>query len=98
MLKKAGLYLLLILIFAVMMVFTWMNTGDVAIDLAFATITQPVSIVLTVTLAIGWLLGVLSMGVFTLRLVNERRVLRRSLNISQSEVTSLRNLPLADAD
>lgn len=98
MLKKAGLYLLLILIFGVMMVFTWMNTDEVEIDLAFTTITQPVSIVLTVTLALGWLLGVLSMAVFTLRLVTERRTLRRSLSISQSEVSSLRNLPLSDAD
>lgn len=98
MFKKAGLYLLLLLIFAIMLVFTWMNTDEVEIDLAFATVTQPASVILTVTLVLGWLLGVLSMGVFTLKLVNERRTLRRSLDISRSEVSSLRNLPLSDAD
>jgi hypothetical protein len=38
------------------------------------------------------------MSIFTFRLVNERRRLRRALRNSQSEVSSLRNLPLANAD
>jgi hypothetical protein len=38
------------------------------------------------------------MGLYALRLVNERRILRRALRVSESEVSSLRNLPLSDAD
>jgi hypothetical protein len=38
------------------------------------------------------------MTVFVFRLINERRTLRRALRMSESEVTSLRNLPLSDAD
>jgi len=98
MLKKAGLILLLILIFGVMVVFSYLNTGDVEVNLAFVSITTSISIAFTVTLVAGWLLGVISMGVFALRLVNERRTLRRALRVSESEVTSLRNLPLSDAD
>ena len=98
MLKKAGLILLLILVFGVMVVFSYLNTGDVEVNLAFVSITTSVSIAFTVTLVAGWLLGVISMGVFALRLVNERRTLRRALRVSESEVTSLRNLPLSDAD
>jgi lipopolysaccharide assembly protein A len=98
MLKKAGLIVLLIAIFGVMVVFSYLNTGDVEVDLAFVNITTSVSIAFTVTLVAGWLLGVLSMGLFALRLVNERRTLRRALRISESEVSSLRNLPLSDAD
>ena len=98
MLKKAGLILLLILIFGIMVVFSYLNTGDVEVNLAFVSITTSVSIAFTVTLVAGWLLGVISMGVFALRLVNERRTLRRALRVSESEVTSLRNLPLSDAD
>ncbi len=98
MLKKAGLILLLILIFGVMVVFSYLNTGDVEVNLAFVSIATSVSIAFTVTLVVGWLLGVISMGVFALRLVNERRTLRRALRVSESEVTSLRNLPLSDAD
>lgn len=98
MLKKAGLIILLLLIFGVMIVFTNLNTGQVEVNLAFMSTTKPISIVLTITLVIGWLLGILSMGLYALRVVNERRTLRRALRISESEISSLRSLPLSDAD
>ena len=98
MLKKAGLIVLLILVFGVMVVFSYLNTGEVEVDLAFLSVTTSISIAFTVTLVAGWLLGVLSMGVFALRLVNERRTLRRALRVSESEVSTLRSLPLSDAD
>lgn len=98
MLKKAGLILLLVVIFGVMVVFSYLNTGDVEINLAFISVTTSVSIAFTVTLVAGWLLGVISMGFYALRLVNERRSLRRALRVSESEVSSLRSLPLSDAD
>ena len=98
MLKRAGLITLLLLIFGVMIVFSYLNTGDVEVNLAFFSVSTSISIAFTVTLALGWLLGVASMGLFALRIVNERRVLRRALRVSESEVSSLRSLPLSDAD
>ena len=98
MLKRAGLILLLIVIFGVMVVFSYLNTGEVEVNLAFVSVTTSISIAFTVALVAGWLLGVISMGVYALRLVNERRTLRRALRVSESEVSSLRNLPLSDAD
>jgi uncharacterized integral membrane protein len=98
MLKKAGLILLLIVIFGVMVVFSYLNTGTVEVNLAFVSVTTSVSIAFTVTLIAGWILGVISMGFYALRLVNERRSLRRALRVSESEVSSLRSLPLSDAD
>jgi predicted permease len=73
MLKKAGLIILLIVIFGIMIVFSYLNTGDVEVNLAFVSITTSISIAFTVAL-------------------------RRALRISESEVSSLRNLPLSDAD
>jgi len=98
MLKKAGLILVLIAIFGVMVVFSYLNTGDVEVNLAFVSVTTSISIAFTLTLVAGWLLGVISMGFYALRLVNERRTLRRALRVSESEVSSLRSLPLSDAD
>ncbi|MGB5719621.1 MAG: LapA family protein [Woeseiaceae bacterium] len=98
MLKRVGLLVLIIIIAVLMATFTAINTGMVDIDLAFAKFTQPLPLVLTVTFAIGWLFGILCMGFFAIKLINERRVLRRSLRLSESEVTSLRGLPLNDAD
>jgi uncharacterized membrane protein YciS (DUF1049 family) len=98
MLKRAGLIVLLIVIFGVMVVFSYLNPGEVEVNLAFVSITTSISIAFTVTLIVGWVLGVLSMALYALKLVNERRVLRRALRVSESEVSSLRNLPLSDAD
>lgn len=98
MLKRVGLLVLIIVIAILMATFTAINTGTVDIDLAFAEYTKPLPLVLTVAFALGWLFGILCMGFFALKLVNERRVLRRALRLSESEVTSLRGLPLNDAD
>ena len=98
MVKKAGLILVLIVIFGVMVVFSYLNTGEVEVNLAFVSVTTSISIAFTLTLVAGWVLGVISMGLYALRLVNERRTLRRALRSSESEVSTLRSLPLSDAD
>jgi uncharacterized membrane protein YciS (DUF1049 family) len=98
MLKRIGLAILILLIVIVMATFTANNTGMIDIDLAFTKITTSIPLAFTVTFALGWFFGVLSIGFFALKLVNERRILRRSLKMRESEVSSLRNLPLSDAD
>ena len=98
MLKRIGLAILIVLIVIMMATFTANNTGMIDIDLAFAEITTSIPLAFTVTFAIGWLFGVLSLGFYVIKLVNERRILRRSLRMRESEVSSLRNLPLSDAD
>jgi len=98
MLKRIGLAILIILIAVVMLAFTLGNTGMIDIDLMFTTVTTSIPLAFTVAFALGWLFGILCLGFFALKLVNERRIMRRSLRITESEVSSLRNLPLSDAD
>ena len=98
MLKKAGLVILIIALFVVMFTFTALNTGEIEVDLGFFKRTWPISMTLAGTFVLGMLFGMLCMTAFVFRLINERRNLRRSLRISESEVSSLRNLPLSDAD
>ena len=98
MLKRIGLAILIVLIVVVMATFMANNTGMIDIDLAFAKITTSIPLAFTVAFAVGWLFGVLCIGFFALKLVNERRVLRRSLKMTESEVSSLRSLPISDAD
>ena len=98
MFKRIGLSILILFIIIVMATFTANNPGTIDIDLAFAKIPSSIPLAFAVTFALGWLFGLLTIGFYVLRLVNERRVLRRSLRVSESEVTSLRNLPLSDAD
>ncbi len=97
--KRFGLFLLIMVIVVIPVVtFTALNTGSVEVDLAFRKITASVPAAFSITFVLGWLFGVISMGLFAFRLVRECRSLRRSLRVSESEVSSLRNLPLSDAD
>ena len=98
MLKRAGLILLIVVLFIVMFTFTALNTGEIALDMAFFEGTYPITVVLAATFVIGVVFGMLCMTAFVFRLINERRTLRRSLRMTESEVSSLRNLPLSDAD
>ena len=98
MLKRIAVIILVVIIFTVMLVFTYLNKGTVEVNLVLATVTTSVPVAFTIAFAVGWLFGILCMGVWALRLINDRRNLRRSLKVSESEVTSLRNLPLNDAD
>ena len=98
MLKRAGLIILVVVLFAAMFTFTALNTGLVELDLGFFQRSFPVSMAFAATFVLGILFGMLCMTAFVFRLFNERRNLRRSLRSSESEVSSLRNLPLSDAD
>ena len=98
MLKRIAILVLFLIILVIMLVFTRLNPGLVEVDLAFGTVASSIPLAFTVTFVIGWLFGLLCTSIFAARLVNERRQLRKALRMSESEVHSLRNLPLADAD
>ena len=97
-LKRIGLALLVILLFLVMIIFTAGNPGEVNLALLHWNWSVPISLAFTIAFIVGWLFGIVCMGLYALKAVNERRMLRRSLRMSEDEVSSLRNLPLSDAD
>jgi uncharacterized membrane protein YciS (DUF1049 family) len=98
MLKKIAVLLIFLVILVSMLVFTRLNPGLIAVDLAFASVETSMPVAFTVTFIAGWAFGILCGAALVLRLLNERRQLRRSLQLSESEVSSLRSLPLSDAD
>lgn len=98
MLKKVGVILVFLLVFAMMLVFARLNPGLLQLDVAFATYEASIPVVVIVTFVTGWLFGLLCTVMFVTRLVNDRRRLRRELRSRESEVSSLRSLPLSDAD
>ncbi len=98
MLKRIGLVALVLIILVAMLTFTALNSGTIGLDLAFFAGTYPISVVLVATFIVGMIFGMLCMTAFVFRLVKDRRTLRRTLRTSESEVSSLRNLPLSDAD
>ena len=98
MLKRIGIGFLVVLIFVLMLWFTNSNPGIVKLDLAFGVVQPSIPLAFSVTFVIGWVFGLLCTSVVIFRLTTERRRLRRALRNSEYEVSSLRNLPLADAD
>ena len=98
MLKRISLGLLLLIILVIVFTFTALNAGTIALDMAFFAGTYSISMVVIITFIVGILFGMLCMTAFVIRIVNDRRTLRRALRMSESEVTTLRNLPLSDAD
>lgn len=98
MLKRAVLVLVVVAIGVAMFAFTSVNTGTIDVDLLFAEVTTSVPVAFTMAFAVGWLFGLVSLSVWALKLSNERRALKRALRASESEVSTLRNLPLTDAD
>lgn len=98
MLKRAVLLLVVVALAIAIFAFTSVNSGTLEVDLLFGKVTTSVTVAFVVAFAVGWLFGLLCLSVWALKLINERRVLRRALHASESEVTSLRSLPLTDAD
>lgn len=98
MIKKLIAFLILVIVFVAMILFTRINPGQVRLDLAFGVVEPTIPMAFSLTFVAGWLFGLVSLSLFMLRLVNERRRLRNSLRNSEAEVSRLRSLPLADAD
>ncbi len=98
MLKRMAAIALVLVVFVLMAWFTSINPGKMHIDLAFGTIEPSVPLALAITFVLGWAFGLFSLAFYSFKLANERRRLRVALRKSESEVTSLRNLPIDDAD
>jgi len=98
MLKKIGVVLVFLVILVGMLVFTRLNPGLIEVDLAVAKFETSVPLAFTIAFIAGWLFGILSLVAYVIRLVNERRQLRKSVRLAEAEVSSLRSLPITDAD
>ena len=98
MLKKLIAFIVLVTIFVAMILFTRINPGQVRLDLAFGVVEPSIPMAFSLTFVAGWLFGLVSTSLFMFRLVNERRRLRNALRNTESEVSRLRSLPVADAD
>ncbi len=98
MMRNITYALLVISILLIAAIFAAINPGQITLDLAFAQFELQKPIALTLALGVGWLFGLFCAGIVLLRMLNERRKLRRALRMAEAEVRSLRSLPIQDAD
>ncbi len=85
-------------VFLVAVVFAASNPGVLELNLAFTTLTLQKSLALILFLGVGWLFGVLCAGFLLIKLLAQRRQLRKSLELAEAEVKSLRSMPMHDAN
>jgi hypothetical protein len=57
-----------------------------------------VSLAIIGAVAVGWTFGIVCALFGILRLITQRRSLRRALRLAEQEVQALRSLPVQDAD
>lgn len=97
--RKIVLFASLLIVALLTAVFAYNNPERVALDVGF-TRFENVSIVLAFSVAfgLGWLFGLATAGIAFVRMAGERRRLRRELKLAEAEVSSLRSLPLQDAN
>ncbi len=78
--------------------FAALNPGLIQLDLAFFETETTKSLALIAAFGFGWLFGLACAALVLIKSLNERRLLRKSLSLAESEVRALRNMPIQDAD
>ncbi|MFK8052040.1 MAG: lipopolysaccharide assembly LapA domain-containing protein [Woeseiaceae bacterium] len=97
MIRRIITVVLLIAIVLMAAVFASLNTELISVDFLFAKYALPQSVVIIGALIIGTFVGLLCASFFVLRYLAERRRLRKALRTAETEISSLRSLPLQDA-
>lgn len=59
--------------------FTWLNPGEIQVDLGLVVVDAPLGLAVVIALAAGWLLGILSAFLWVARISADRRRLRAEL-------------------
>ncbi|QRN03921.1 DUF1049 domain-containing protein [Legionella sp. MW5194] len=86
-------YLLLIL---VGVSFAALNANSVEVNFYVTTVTMPISILMTIMLGIGILVGFLIFLLRYWRLKRELARVRNQLRLTEKEIKNLRDIPLKD--
>jgi lipopolysaccharide assembly protein A len=97
--RKFAVIVALVLLALIAAVFASANPGALPIDIGFMRFESvPVAIALVVAFAFGWVFGLGCAAFVLFRLARERRQMRRDLRFAEAELSSLRSLPLNDAN
>ena len=98
MIRRIVTIVILVSIVLMAAIFASLNTEVISVDFMFARYSLPQSMVIIGALVLGTLIGLLCASLFLLRVLAERRRLRKALRVAETEVSSLRSLPLHNAD
>jgi putative membrane protein len=97
MFRYAVFIVVVLVVFITAVIFASINTDPITLNLAFTSIEIKQSLALMSFLAAGWLFGIACAGLLLLKVMIERRQLKKSLRLAEAEVSSLRSMPMQDA-
>jgi uncharacterized integral membrane protein len=92
--KRALIFIILLLIALFGNVLTRLNIGPVEFHYYFGVIEIPLALLLLLVLACGALLGLLMTSGVALSARAERRRLQRTLQLREQEIRNLRDIPI----
>ncbi|MEM7765315.1 MAG: LapA family protein [Pseudomonadota bacterium] len=98
MIRRVVTLVLLVAVVLLAAVFASVNTGTIEVDFLFAKYALPQSLVIIGSVVVGTAVGLLCASFFVVRFMAERRRLRKALRNAETEISSLRSLPLQDAN
>lgn len=85
----------LVLIFAGVS-FAALNASAVVVNLYFSTLSMPISVLMTLMLGIGIMIGFFMFMLRYLRLKSEYRKLKNQFKLTEQEIKNLRTIPVSD--
>lgn len=98
-LRKIFVLGLVVLFFAIAAIFAYSNPDPIAVDIGFVRFESvSMALAFACAFALGWLFGLITAAIAVLRMRHERQRLRRDLRIAETEVSTLRSLPMNDAN
>ena len=90
MIRNMFVFLLVLFAMVLAIVFAALNPGMVRLDLAFFEIELQRSLAFILAFGVGALFGMICALLMLLKLLNERRSLRKALKLAETEIDSIR--------
>ncbi len=76
--------------------FAALNASSVQVNLYYTTLNMPISVLMTIMLGLGMILGFLLFFYRYLRLKGAHRKVKNQLRMTEKEIKNLRAIPLSD--
>ncbi len=73
------------------------NPGTIELDLIVRKFEVVTALAFTLTLILGWFLGIATASLYLLKSANEKRKLKKNIKLAEVELKNLRSLPMQDA-
>lgn len=97
-LRRVLLAVVLVALAVLAAVFAYLNPETISVDIGLMRLEAvPKVVAFAGVFGLGWLFGLLCAATALLRMSRERHRLRREVRLAETEISSLRGLPLHDA-